>query len=116
MAAEGIKGNLVSVSWLQQILNSSDILVVDASPAQLHKAQHIPGAINVDLFSYGGQELPVSEMEQRFQSFGISRGGPCSAESSVWTECVKTAYGTLRYCACSVSMRELCRLVNWNMQ
>jgi len=76
MAAEGIKGNLVSVSWLQQNLNSSDILVVDASPAQLHKAQHIPGAINVDLFSYGSQELPVSEMEQRFQSFGISRGGP----------------------------------------
>lgn len=74
MAAEGIKGNLVSVSWLQQNLNNVDILVVDASPAQLHKAQHIPGAINVDLFSYGGQELPVSEMEQRFQSFGISPG------------------------------------------
>ena len=74
MAAEGIKGNLVSVSWLQQNLNNEDILMVDASPAQLHKAQHIPGAINVDLFSYGGQELPVSEMEQRFQSFGISRG------------------------------------------
>lgn len=40
----------------------------------MYKAQHIPGAINVDLFSYGAQELPVSEMEQRFQSFGISRG------------------------------------------
>ena len=57
MAAEGIKGNPVSVSWLQQNLNSADILVVDASLAQLHNAQHIPGAVDVDLFSYGGQEL-----------------------------------------------------------
>lgn len=74
MAADAIKGNLVTVSWLEQNLKSADLLILDASPAQLYKAQHIPGAINVDLFSYGAQEAPVPEMEQRLQSFGISRG------------------------------------------
>ena len=74
MAAEGIKGNLVSVSWLQQNLNSADILVVDASPAQIYMKEHIHGALNVDLFSYGAQEASVPEMEQRLQSVGVSRG------------------------------------------
>lgn len=74
MAADGIKGNLVSVSWLEQNLNSADLLILDASPAQLYKAQHIPGAINLDLFSYGAQEPSVAEMEQRLQSVGVSRG------------------------------------------
>ncbi len=74
LAADGIKGNLVSVSWLQQNLNSADLLILDASPPPMYKAQHIPGAINVDVFSYGGQELSVSEMEQRFQSWGLHRG------------------------------------------
>lgn len=74
MAADGIKGNLASVSWLEQNLKSADILILDASPAQMYKVQHIPGAINVDLFSYGAQESPVAEMEQRLQSWGISRG------------------------------------------
>ena len=74
MAAEGIKGNLASVSWLEQNLTSADVLILDASPAQMYKAQHIPGAVSVDVFSYGAQEVPVSDMEQRFQSWGISRG------------------------------------------
>lgn len=73
-AADGLKGNLVTVSWLEQNLKRSDLLILDASPAQMYKAQHIPGAINVDVFSYGGREVPVSEMEQRIQSWGISRG------------------------------------------
>ena len=74
MAADGVKGNLVSVSWLEQNLTSADVLILDASPAQMYKAQHIPGAISVDVFSYGAREVPVSDMEQRLQSWGISRG------------------------------------------
>ena len=74
MAADGIKGNLASVSWLEQNLTSADVLILDASPAQMYKAQHIPGAVSVDVFSYGAREVPVSDMEQRFQSWGISRG------------------------------------------
>ncbi len=74
MAADAIKGNLVSVSWLEQNLASADLLILDASPPPMYKAQHIAGAINVDVFSYGAQELPVSEMEQRFQAWGIARG------------------------------------------
>ncbi len=73
-AADRIKGNLVSVSWLEQNLNSVDLLILDASAAQLYKAQHIPGAINLDLFSYGAQEASVPEMEQRLQSVGVTRG------------------------------------------
>jgi thiosulfate/3-mercaptopyruvate sulfurtransferase len=74
VAADGVKGNLVSVGWLEQNLKRADVLILDASPAKLYAAQHIPGAINVDLFSYGAQQIPVAEMEQRFQSWGISRG------------------------------------------
>ncbi len=74
LAADGIKGNLVSVGWLQQNLNHADVLILDASPPPMYKAQHIPGAISVDVFSYGAQELTVTEMEQRFQSWGISGG------------------------------------------
>jgi 3-mercaptopyruvate sulfurtransferase SseA len=74
MAAEGAKGNLVSVNWLEQNLANADLLILDASPPPMYKAQHIASAINVDVFSYGGQELPISEMEQRFQSWGITRG------------------------------------------
>ena len=73
-ASDGLKGNLVSVGWLEQNLNSSDLLILDASAAQLYKAQHIAGAINLDLFSYGAQEASVPEMEQRLQSVGVTRG------------------------------------------
>ncbi len=73
-AADAVKGNLVGVDWLQQNLSRSDLLLLDASFPQLYKAQHIPGAINVNVFSYGGQQLPVAQMQQLFQSFGVSPG------------------------------------------
>jgi hypothetical protein len=73
-AAEGIKGHLVSVDWLESHLKDPEVLVLDASPSPMYAAQHIPGAVNVDLFTYGGREVPISEMEQRFQSWGISAG------------------------------------------
>ncbi|MGZ9074400.1 MAG: sulfurtransferase [Burkholderiaceae bacterium] len=74
MAADGIRGNVVSVTWLQQNLDKADLLILDASPPPMYKAQHIPGAISVDVFTYGGQELSVPEMERRFQAWGINRG------------------------------------------
>ena len=55
MAADG--SHLVSVGWLEQNINRADLLILDASPAQIYRAQHIPGALNVDLFSYGAQKL-----------------------------------------------------------
>ncbi len=73
-AADPVKGNLVSVDWLEKNLKDADLLILDASAAQIYKAQHIPGALNVDLFSYGAQEPSVPEMEQRLQSVGVSRG------------------------------------------
>jgi 3-mercaptopyruvate sulfurtransferase SseA len=74
MAAEGIKGNLVNVNWLEKNLKNADVLIIDASPAQSYTANHIPGAVSVDLFTYGAQEMPVADMEQLFQSWGISPG------------------------------------------
>ena len=73
-AADPVKGNLVSVDWLEKNLKDADLLILDASAAQIYKGQHIPGALNVDLFSYGAQEPSVPEMEQRLQSVGVSRG------------------------------------------
>lgn len=96
--AQGIKGNLVGVDWLEKNLKAPDVLVLDASPTQNYTAKHIPGAVSVSFtqeestslgvnLSYGGgvdyftdtencpyafQELPVPEMQKLYQSWGIS--------------------------------------------
>ncbi len=74
MAEEGIKGNLVTVSWLEKNRKNADVVILDASPSQIYAVKHIPGAINYDIFTYGVQEMPVSEIEKRYQSWGISPG------------------------------------------
>ena len=74
MAADGIQGHLVSVDWLEHNLNRADVLILDASPAQMYAAQHIPGAVNVDAFTYGGLDVSVPEMERRLQSWGVDAG------------------------------------------
>ncbi|TAK46576.1 MAG: hypothetical protein EPO27_07625, partial [Betaproteobacteria bacterium] len=74
LAAEGNRGQLVSVQWLEKNLKRDDLLLIDASPAKLHSAGHIPGAVNVDLFSFGGREVPAAEMQRRFQSWGVADG------------------------------------------
>lgn len=73
-AAEGSSRPLVSVQWLAGNLDREDVLLIDASPARLHAAGHIPGAVNVDIFTFGGFELPPAQMEKRFQSWGVSEG------------------------------------------
>src|SRR5580765_3605636 len=75
-AEEGIRGNLVDVHWLEKNLKNPDVLILDASP-QSYAAQHIPGAINANvfaLFSYGVGGAPIAQTEQLFQSWGISSG------------------------------------------
>ena len=74
MAAEAITRNLVDVSWLERHLDDPAVLILDASPAPLHAAQHIRGAINVDAFVYGGREVPVAETERLYQNWGVSPG------------------------------------------
>lgn len=73
-ATEGIQGNLVSVDWLEKNLKNSNVLIIDASSAQAYTKLHIPGAVNLDMFAYGGKEFPIPEVEQKFQSLGISKG------------------------------------------
>ena len=73
-AAEGINGRLVNVKWLETHLEDPDVLVLDASPGQIYSAKHITGAIGVDFLTYGFPEKPVSEMERRYQSWGVSPG------------------------------------------
>ena len=73
-AEEGINGHLVTVDWLQKNLKNPDVVLLDASFAQVFAAQHIPGSINYDLFTYGVRDLPVAEIEKRYQSWGISPG------------------------------------------
>lgn len=74
LAAEAGSGQLVSVQWLARNMQRDDVLIIDASPAKLHAAGHIPGAVNVDIFSFGGREIAVAEMERRIQSWDISPG------------------------------------------
>lgn len=74
MAESGINGNLVTVSWLEKNLKNADVVIIDASPSQIYTAKHISGAIGYDLFSYGAKEMPVAEIEKRYQSWGISPG------------------------------------------
>jgi thiosulfate/3-mercaptopyruvate sulfurtransferase len=74
LAEEGINGNLVTVSWLEKNLKNPDVVILDASFAQVYAKQHIPGAVNYDLFTYGVRDFPVAEIEKRYQSWGISPG------------------------------------------
>jgi len=73
-AQEGIKGNLVSVSWLEKNLKNANVLILDASPAQVYSMKHIPGAVSYDIYSYGAKEMPAAEIEKRYQSWGITSG------------------------------------------
>ncbi|MEO8101882.1 MAG: rhodanese-like domain-containing protein [Betaproteobacteria bacterium] len=74
VAAEGGKGNLASVEWLAKNLNRDDVLVLDASFGQMYATKHIAGAVNVDVFTFGGRENLAAEMEKRIQSWGVSKG------------------------------------------
>lgn len=73
-AAGPALGPLVSVPWLQQRLPAADVLLIDASPAKAHQAQHIPGAVNADVFSFGAKDVPPAVMQGHFQRLGISPG------------------------------------------
>src|SRR5882724_422513 len=73
IAQEGVSGNLVSAQWLEKNLKNPDLLILDASP-QSYAAQHIPGAVSVNvfqLFSYGLGGAPVTVTEKLFQSWGV---------------------------------------------
>ena len=74
MAAERTNGNLVDVRWLEKNLRNPDVLILDASPAPVYTAQHIPGAVNAFLLVYGAEDRPAAEMDRVFQSWGISPG------------------------------------------
>jgi thiosulfate/3-mercaptopyruvate sulfurtransferase len=73
-AAPEINGNLVTSAWLEKNLHNPDLVILDASPAAAFAANHIPGAVHVDLFGYGLMELPPAAMEKVFQSLGIAAG------------------------------------------
>lgn len=72
LAVEGRSGALVGVGWLQDQLKTGDVLVLDASSTRSYAAKHIPGAVSVDLYSFGVRELPLEQMEKRLQSWGVS--------------------------------------------
>ena len=74
LAAESDKGQLVSAQWLADNVKRDDVLLLDASPGRIHAASHIPGAVNVDVFSFGGRDLSNAEMQQLIQSWGVSPG------------------------------------------
>jgi 3-mercaptopyruvate sulfurtransferase SseA len=63
---------LVTPAWLEAQRTKGDILLIDASPRQLFSVKHIAGAVNVDVFSYGGRSLSPAEMEPILQSWGTS--------------------------------------------
>jgi 3-mercaptopyruvate sulfurtransferase SseA len=74
LAAEAGIGPLVSVQWLEKNLQRDDLLLIDASFGKMHSAGHIPGAVNVDLLTFGGRQLSAAEMERLIQSWGVSAG------------------------------------------
>ena len=72
VAAGDSKSVLVGVQWLEQNLRRDEVLLLDASPGQLHAKGHIPGAVNVDVFTFGGRAMSAAEMERLIQSWGVS--------------------------------------------
>jgi thiosulfate/3-mercaptopyruvate sulfurtransferase len=74
ISTEGVTGNLVDVNWLQKHLNDARVLILDASPTPIYAANHIPGAISVDLFATGLPETSAAGMERLYRSWGLSSG------------------------------------------
>lgn len=71
-AAENGRSHLVGVDWLEKHRQDAGILILDASPAPIYGANHIPGAVHVDMLAYGRPEIPLAEMRGIFQSWGVS--------------------------------------------
>jgi 3-mercaptopyruvate sulfurtransferase SseA len=65
---------LVTAQWLQRNHPGDNLVLIDASVAPLYMKGHIPGAVHVDVFGYGGQEQTPQQMEERFRAWGISAG------------------------------------------
>lgn len=63
---------IVDVEWLKANASRPDLLVLDASPAQVYAGQHIPGSINIDMIMYGAPDRSREEMEQILQTYGVS--------------------------------------------
>lgn len=74
LAADGPQGRLAPVGWLQSQLSRPDLVLVDASPASVHRKQHIPGAILSALFSFGPNDPPLTQVEQVLRAWGVSPG------------------------------------------
>ncbi len=73
-ATEGVQGRLASVGWLKKNLLHPDVVLIDASPAQLHRQQHIPGAVHSELFTFGPKDLPLAQFEASVRAWGVSPG------------------------------------------
>jgi thiosulfate/3-mercaptopyruvate sulfurtransferase len=95
--ADRFDGNLVDVRWLEKNLGRSDLLILDASAAQTYAKQHIPGAVAVDIFSYGAEEAPMPAMEQRIRSWGVSPGKTIVAYDPGGTYLATRLFFTLAY-------------------
>ena len=66
------QGHLVSVEWLKNA--RENVLLLDTSPAQEYASKHIPGAVSVNVYAFAGRDLPVPQLEQMMQTWGISAG------------------------------------------
>jgi 3-mercaptopyruvate sulfurtransferase SseA len=63
---------LVDAVWLKARLGQPGWVLLDASPRPIHRAGHIPGAVNADLM-FGGTALPTQEqMQSRLRAWGIA--------------------------------------------
>lgn len=70
----GVQGHLASVDWLKRNLTRPDLVLVDASPAPLHRQRHIPGATLSTLFTFGPKDLSVEQIESHLRSWGVGPG------------------------------------------
>src|SRR5471032_889604 len=69
--ATAASSQLATTQWLRDNLTRPDLLIIDASPGKLYAAGHIPGAVNVDVFTYGACDMSPAEKEKQVQSWGI---------------------------------------------
>lgn len=63
---------LVDTAWLQKALAVGEVLVIDAQPGKLYAAGHIPGAVHVDVFSWGMDSDDAQAMQRHIRSWGVS--------------------------------------------
>lgn len=73
-AAKPARPHLVTAEWLRDNQARPDVLLLDASMPPVYAKQHIPGAANINVFTYGARAMDDAQAQALLRQWGVSPG------------------------------------------